>query len=218
MIGWLVEFILESAGAFLYRTRNPLLCFTLAFCAITDAIAYLLKPHFSGTVIFGWYAWSQFAIKELFLLWLACAICGMFVAEKSRSVAYITAGFLSLATCAMVTVFMYQGETLKDRLLDGAIAANVVMLAIIALAWIGRRSALSNGWKVVTIGFAVMIGGDFLMTLLWKVWDGAQYWQQVPTVAAQLVWIIGPLRSVKLPELRRSLEKRFPAVEEMRVM
>jgi hypothetical protein len=216
-LGWLLEFILEASGAILYRRKNNLLCFILAFCAVTDFAGAALRMHYSKTAIYGWYAWSQFAFKELFLIWLACAICGMFVAEKDRSRAYISAAFISLATCAMVTVFAFQAETLKDRMLDGVISANIVMLAIVFVAWIGRRQFLSDGWKVITIGFAALIGGDFLVTVLWKFWDGAQYWQQLPTIAAYLIWVAGPMRTVRLGEFRVSLEKKFPQVEKVRV-
>lgn len=214
--GWLIEFILEAAGAIRYRKTNRLLSFILAFCALTDALASVLKLHYSATAINGWYAWGQFALKELFLVWLACAICG--VAVKQKSVAFLSSAFISLATCAFIVVFAFQGETLKDRLLDGEISATTIMLIIIAVAWVSKLCTIPPKWKIITLGFAVMVGGDFLLTLLWKHWNGAEYWQQIPTLAGYLIWCVGPLRAVKLPECRADLAKRYAEVERVTVI
>lgn len=216
--GWFIEFILESAGAILYRKRSPLLSVILAFCALTDVSAYALTGILPPTWIYFWGAWGQFYAKELMLIWLGCAICGMFVEGRNRPQAVISAGMVSLFTIAIVMACCFSEQTLKDRLLAAECVADTILLVIVFVAWIGRGARLSNEWKWITAGFLVMVGTDVLFTIGWFSAETIRHFYPLGCIAAQLIWVAGPLRKVKLPEFRQSLEKRFPKVEEMRVM
>lgn len=216
-LAWLLEIALESLGAYIYFRRNRLLCAMLSFCALTDFAALPLESSFPVLIHF-WLGWGQWIGKELLMLILGCSICGMFVPERNRSQARISVAFVCLAAMAMVIAFSSSGKDLKGRFLEGEIIANLILLSVVALAWIGRHKVLDSRWKWITAGFILMVGSDLLFTGLWTFWDGARHFYPLGAIAAQLVWVIGPLRSVRLPEFRQSLEKKFPAVEEMRVM
>jgi hypothetical protein len=202
---WALEFILESCGAYLYWQKSKLLSALLGMCAVGDIITFLLYGHPGYASAF----WIYYSLKYLVLIWLACSICGMFVAEKRKSFATISAAFLSLASGALITVFSANGETLKDKLLDGEIAANMILLAIVFIGWIGRRDRLTGTWKWITVGFMVMVGSDLVFTILWTFWDGARHWYPLGAIAAQAIWIIGPMRKVRLDCARLELGRAF---------
>jgi len=208
---WAAEFVLEAIGALLYLKRSKLLSALLYVSAMTDMILVFVF----GTRFYVAASWSQIALKELMLIWLACSICGMFVAEKRKSFATLSAAFLSLGSAAMITVFAPAGETLKNKLLDAEIAANMILLAVVFIGWIGRRDRLTGMWKFISLGFMVMVGSDLVFTILWTFWDGARHWYPLGAIAAYLIWVAGPLRKIKLPEFRKSLEKKFPHVEKV---
>ena len=216
-LGWLVEFVLESAGAFIYFRRNKLLCFILSFCAVTDFLAACFQGTVSHAVLYGRCGWVQYALKELMLVWLACQICGMFVAEQNRLQVRATAAFISLGTCALVMVAFFTADGLKERLLNGEIAANVVLMGIIFLGWLGRRDLLSKEWQAVTLGFLVMIIGDILVSALSYFWVAVQNWQAAPTIAGQIVWLLGPYVPHKLPCARAGLGQRVQEAERISV-
>lgn len=216
LLAWVAEIVLEAIGAVLNFRRSRVLFSLLAFCALTDFAAVPLAQYYPK-LVYGWIGWSQMAVKQLMLLWLACAICGMFVAERNKVQTIITAAFLSLAGGALVTVAFCTGETLKDRLLDGEIAANFLLLGMVALGWIGRRDRLSPAWKWITAGFMVMIGSDLACTALWTFWEGARHYYPVGAIAAQAIWCAGPLWPHKMRELRGSLGQRIPEGEKVSV-
>jgi hypothetical protein len=201
LIFWALEFILESCGAYLYWQKSKMLSSLLGMCATGDLITFLFYGQASYASAF----WIFYSLKYLMLVWLACSICGMFVAEKRKSFATLSAAFLSLGSAAMITVFASAGETLKNKLLDGEIAANMILLAVVFIGWIGRRDRLTGMWKFITFGFMVMVASDLIFTILWTFWDGARHFYPIGAISAQLIWIIGPLRSVRLPEFRKSL-------------
>jgi hypothetical protein len=214
---WAIEFILEAIGAYLYIGRSKLLSAILAVCAVGDFVTAIVL-HFLGATAYGKTFWGFYSLKYLMLIWLACSICGMFVAERRKSFATISAAFLSLASGALITVFSANGETLKDKLLDGEIAANMILLAIVFIGWIGRRDRLEQTWKWIALGFMVMVGSDLVFTILWTFWEGARHWYPMGAIAAYLIWVAGPLRRVKLPEFRQSLQHKFGEIEKVRIM
>jgi len=214
---WVAEFVLESIGAIIYSTRNRLLSILLVFCAVSDAATFAIF-RFLGSYAYAWSYWASRSLKYLLLVWLGCAICGMFVQERRKSMAVFSAAFLSVGSASIIVAVGSAGETLKQKLLDGEIAANMILLGFVAVGWISRREKLNQAWKFIAVGFMVMIGSDLVFTALWMVWDGARHWYPLGCISAQVLWICGPLKSVRLGEFRKSLEKRFPAVEEMRVM
>lgn len=210
---WAVELLLECAGAALYLKRSKLLSAILTFCAISDIVLFFVF----GTRFYVWASWSQIAVKELMLIWLACSICGMFVAEIHRFQAKITAFVVSISSAALITAVSASGETLKDRLLDGEIAANILLLGMVFLGYLGRRDRLDSNWKWIAAGFMVMVGSDLIFTALWTFWDGARHWYPLGCIAAQLIWVAGPLRKVKLPEFRQSLGQKIKDAERVSV-
>lgn len=214
---WAAEFCLESIGALVYSGRSKLLSALLAFCALSDAITFAIL-RFVSPYAYAWSYWAGRSIKYLFLIWLACSICGMFVAEIHRFQAKITAFVVSISSAALITAVSASGETLKDRLLDGEIAANMLLLGMVFLGYIGRRDRLDSNWQWIAAGFMVMVGSDLIFTALWAFWDGARHWYPLGCIAAQLIWVAGPLRKVKLPECRADLGKKFAEIQKVQVM
>lgn len=209
---WAAEFFLESAGAILNFKRHRLLSVILALIALMDVCTFFVFRFFPEHY---WQAtWTRHAIRNMLFVLLGCSICGMF--GEKRLQASITAAFLSLGTAALVLSVGLAGETIKDKLLDAEIVACSVLLVYIVLAWIGGNTSNDNKWKAA--GFLAMIGSDLIFTLLWLKWDGARHWYWTGAMLAYGIWVAGPLRRVKLPEFRQSLENKFPQVEEMRVM
>ncbi len=214
---WAAEFALECIGSALYYNKNKLLSVLLAFCAVGDATTCLIYQAARQTLYANSY-WIARSGKYLLLVWLACSICGMFVAERRKSFGTISAAFLSLSSGALITVFSATGETLKDKLLDGEIAANMVLLGMVFVGWVSRRDRLDSTWKWITAGFMVMVGSDLVFTILWTFWDGARHWYPLGAITAQLIWVAGPMRKVKLPECRADLGKKFGEIQKVQVM
>lgn len=214
---WAVMFILECIGARLYSSRSKLMAVYFAASLFLDAIAFAIFRN-CHIDYYAWTAWTAKSLRGLMLIWLACSICGMFVAEKRKSFATLSAAFLSLGSAALITVFASSGETLKDKLLDGEISANMILLGIVALGWIGRRDRLTGAWKWIVAGFVLMVGSDLVFTVLWTFWAGARHFYPLGAIAAQLTWIYGAMGKFKLPEFRQSLEKQFPKVEKVTVI
>jgi len=212
---WMAELLLESWGAFLYRRRSPLLSVILSFTALTDVAAFAFAGILPPTWIYFWAGWGQFYAKELMLIWLGCAICGMFAEGQNKPQAVISAALISLIVIVLVMVFFFQGETLKDRLLAAECVADTILLAIVFVAWIGRRAKLSNEWKWITAGFLVMVGTDVLFTVGWFSAETMRHWYPVGQIAAYLIWVAGPLRKVRLPEFRKSLGHEMPEVQKV---
>lgn len=211
---WAAEFLLECIGTVLYLKSNKLLAAIFYVSAISDmALIFLFGGPRYVTA-----SWSQIAIKELMLIWLACSICGMFVAERRKSFATISAAFLSLAAGSLITVFSANGETLKDKLLDGEIAANMILLGMVFVGWVSRKDRLDSTWKCITAGFMVMVGSDLVFTILWTFWDGARHWYPLGVVAAYLIWVAGPMRKVRLGEFRVSLGHKIAESQKVSVM
>jgi hypothetical protein len=225
---WAAEFFLESAGAILNFKRSRLLSFILALIALMDVATFFVFRFWPEHY---WQAtWIRHAIRNMLFIWLGCSICGMFSEKRIQSA--ITAAFLSLSAAVLVFSVGFAGETIKDKLLDAEIVACLTLLAYIAVVWIsGNALESDNKWK--TAGFLVMVGSDLIFTMLWDGmptlklghftipawhWDGARHWYWTGATLAYGVWVAGPLRRVRLGEFRVSLEKKFPAVEEMRVM
>jgi hypothetical protein len=209
---WIAEFLLESAGAILNFKRNRLLSVILAIIAGMDVVTFFIFRFYPE---YYWQAtWTRHAIRNLLFVIFGCSLCGMFREKRVQSI--ITAAFVSLASAVLAFSVGMAGETTADKLLDAEIVACFVLLAYIVLACIGAELSADNKWKVA--GFMVMIGSDLLFTLLWLKWDSARHWYWTGAVLAYAIWIAGPLRKVRLGEFRVSLEKKFPHVEEMRVM
>ena len=212
---WAVELWLESLGACLNFKRSKLLFFFLAMCAIGDLVTFAvfrISPAF-----YPWATWIRHAIKNLILLWLGCWICGQFVSERRRSTAVISTGMITACTVALVSVFFFAQDTWKNRLLDSEILMMVILWGVVALGWIGRQGRLTPAWKWITAGFLIMIGSDLLCTALWTFWDGARHWYPLGAISAQMVWVIGPLKSHKLAEARVNLGQRIPEGEKVSV-
>ena len=111
---------------------------------------------------------------------------------------------------------------MKDRLLDGEIAASMILLGLIGLGWITRLSYLSNAWRWIAAGFVLLVGWDLAITALWTLWDGARYWYPLGTIAGQAVWVLGGLRKEQ-GEVRLELQSRAEMLvmneaEELKVM
>lgn len=210
---WAVEILLECAGAQIYFRRSKLLSAILAFCALSDVALFIVY----GRPIYPWASWAQMALKGLLLIWLGCSICGKLVNEKDESKVTYVSAFTSMVTVGLVTSCMFSADTLKNRLLDGEITANLMLAGLIGLSWICRQSAISGPWKWIVIGFLVMIGSDLLFTALWTFWDGARQWYPLGTIAAQLVWVAGPILPYRLKDCRLSLGQKIQEAERVSV-
>jgi hypothetical protein len=225
---WIAEFFLESAGAILNFKRSRALSVILALIALMDVVTFVVFRFWPEHY---WQAtWIRHAIRNMLLIWLGCSICGMF--SENRVQDTIAAAFLSLGIAALVFFVGSAGETIKDKLLDAEIVACFVLLAYIAMVWMsGNALESDNKWK--TAGFLVMIGSDLIFTLLWDGmptlqlghltipawhWDGARHWYWTGAALAYGVWVIGPLRRVRLGEFRVRLQHRFAEIEKVRIM
>jgi len=214
---WMAELTLEVIGAALYFKRSKIISAYFAVTALMDVATFLIFQNFSReTYVMA--SWSRHGIRNVMLLWIGCAICGMFLAERNKAQSRITAAFLALAAGAMVTAFAADGDTLKDCLLDAEIAATMILLVFVTVGWISRNRILPNIWKWIAVGFMVLVGSDLLFTGLWTFWGGARHWYPLGAIAAQLTWIAGPLRSFHLPECRANLGVRLKEVQKMGVM
>ena len=123
--------------------------------------------------------------------------------------AVLSAAFLSLGSASIIVAVGTAGETLKQKLLDGEIAANMILLGFVAVGWISRREKLNQAWKWIAVGFMVMVGSDLLFTALWMAWDWARHLYPIGAISAQLIWIAGQLRTIRLPECRANLGQRI---------
>jgi hypothetical protein len=202
-LAWAVEFILEASGAYLYFRRSKILSCLLGVCAAGDLATFLLF----GSPFYSFAFWIYSAIKGLMLCGLACEILARFVAERNKARVRACAAILSFGGAAVVAFFFWQGETLKDRFLDGEIAASMILLGLIGLGWITRLSYLSNVWRWIAAGFVLLVGWDLVITALWTLWDGARHWYPLGTIAAQAVWVLGGLRKEQ-GEVRLELQSR----------
>jgi hypothetical protein len=208
---WMAEFILEASGSILNFKRSKLLSFILAIIALMDAVTFVIFRYWPESYPAA--TWIRHATKNLMLMVLGCSICGMFEEKENRLQASVIAGFISLGTAALALSVGIAGETLKDRLLTGEIVACTLLLSYIFLAWVGQSLKDDNRWTAA--GFVMMIGSDLLFTLLWLKWSGARHLYPIGALAAYGIWVLGPLRKIRLPEFRKSLEKRFPHVEKV---
>lgn len=208
---WAAEFLLQSIGAALNWKTSKLLSLVLAFLSLSDLFTFGVFQL--NARLYPWASWGQTAGKYLLLIWLACEIIGLFVNKRSRAQAKITAAFISLASASFVIVFFSQGEALKDKLLDGEIAANMVLFVIVSLGWISQARYLNRHWRWIAAGFVVLIGWDLAVTVLWKFFWAARQYYPVGTIAAYVVWIAGPLRG--LGEFRASLGSRLEVPKEV---
>jgi len=212
---WAAEFFLESAGSILTFKRSRLLSVILAIIALMDIVTFFCFRFWPEHY---WQAtWIRHAIRNMLLVLLGCSVCGMF-AEKNRIQAGFTAGAISLFMTSLVFCIGMSGKTLGNKLLEGEIVACLILLAYIALAWIGSAGKLSADNKWTAAGFMVMIGSDLVFTILWTFWDGARHFYPIGAISAQVIWICGPLRKIKLPECRADLGKKFGEIQKVRVM
>jgi Na+-transporting NADH:ubiquinone oxidoreductase subunit NqrE len=194
---WAAEFCLEAFGAVLYSNRSKLLSVLLVSCAMSDAVTFSIL-RFVNPYAYAWSYWGARSLKYAMLILVACSICGMFVAEVHRFQATATAFIVSLCSAALITAVSASGETLKDKLLDGEIAANMILLGMVFLGWIGRRDRLDSTWKWIACGFMVMVGSDLIFTALWTFWDGARHFYPLGAISAQLIWVAGPLNALRI--------------------
>jgi hypothetical protein len=209
---WSAEFFLESLGAILNIKTSRVLSTLLAFCAASDAVTYFFYQSARQNA-YAWSYWYARVGKYLILIWLGCEICGMFAHNIGKVQTRVMAAFISLCAGAFVTVFFCQGETLKNRLLDGEIGANMILFALVAIGWISRQKLLNRHWKWIAAGFVTLIGWDLLCTILWEFWAGARHWYPLGTVVAYAIWIVGPMRC--LGEFRQSLGHRVEVTEKI---
>jgi hypothetical protein len=215
-LAWAAELLLECAGAYCNLKRSKLLSLILILCAISDMATFLVFQLFSRTV-YAWSYWGAHSLKGLLLIWLGCSICGMFAAEKDKLKIVFGSGFISASIMSFVMFAFFRGDSLKDRLLDAEIVASMILLAMVALGWLGRSSYLSPAWKVITAGFVLMVGSDLLFTALWMFWGGARHWYPLGTITAYLVWVAGPLMPHRLKDCRLSLGQRVQEAERVSV-
>jgi len=213
---WAAMFVLECIGARLYVKRSKLMAVYFATAMLLDSVAFAIFQN-CNIDFYAWSAWAAKGIRGLLLIWLACAICGMFVQEQRKSFTVLSAAFLSIGSASIIVAVGSAGDTLKQKLLDGEIAANMILLGFVAVGWISRREKLNQAWKYIAVGFMVMIGSDLVFTALWMAWDGARHLYPIGEISAQLVWIIGPLRTVRLSECRADLGQRIVETQKVSV-
>lgn len=213
---WAAEMLLECAGAYFNLKRSKLLSAILLLCAVCDAATFLIFELF-GRTAYAWSYWGAHSLKGLLLIWLGCSICGKLVNEKDESKVTYVSAFTSMVTLGLVTSCMFSADTLKNRLLDGEITANLMLAGLIGLSWICRQSAISGQWKWIVTGFLMMIGSDLLFTALWTFWDGARHWYPLGTIAALGVWVAGPILPYRLKDCRLSLGQRVQEAERISV-
>ena len=210
-LSWAAEFLLQLSGAALNWKTSKLLSALLGFLCLTDIVLFIFFQA-SANTLYPWASWAQQTGRYLLLIFLACEIIGMFLPEADRKKGSIVAGFMAVGIASMITVFSSQGDTLKDKLLDGEIAANMILLAFVSLGWISRARYLSAHWKWIAAGFVTLVGWDLTVTIFWKFFWTARQFYPLGTIAAYVVWIAAPLRG--LSEFRASLGKRLELPKE----
>lgn len=190
-LSWAAVFLIETIGAVSNFKRSKLLFAFLAFASLSEPVTYVILRYYPGSYCWSW--WAVEGIQNLMLVGLGAHIVGKFVAEKNKW--HMTVGTLFAYGLSIVLVadLAFTSDSLKDRLLNGEMAANSILLAIMFSGWIGRRSYLSAERKWIACGLMAWIGGSMLMTALWLFWNGAGTWYMAGTAPALLIWAARPL-------------------------
>lgn len=212
---WAAEFFIEASGAILNFKRSRLLSFILAIIALMDVVTFFVFRFYPDHY---WQAtWTRHAIRNMLFVMLGCYLCGIFAEDGKRLQSGITAAFLAIGTGGVAFSIGMSGATIANRLLEGEIVACFLLLAYVALAWIGHNGIPAKDKWIVT-GFLLMIGSDLLITMLWMKWPMARRLYPLGAISAYLIWCIGPIKSVRLTEFRKSLGHEIPKAQKVTVI
>lgn len=202
---WLAELALESLGVILsFKRRNWLLFVFFTFCAVSDLAGFYILHHFSSYIL-AWSHWGQMAGKDFLLTVIACQICAQYVREHDiRQQTLVTAIVAWMGAAVTVWAFS-QGSTIQDRLLDAEMGANIFLMVIVAIGWLGQKKSLSESWNWIAAGFILQIGGAIVITGLWMFWDDAKHLYALTVIPAYGIWLWAMIRRERLPECRRDM-------------
>ena len=188
-LSWFLSFCLEARGSFRgfrYRAELKTLFGLLAFKASADLITFLIYVYAPNA--YPWASWVSWAGHSLILCFLGCQVCGRLLAEKNQAAVTIYAAVLALVAGTVAAVVFAQGETLKDRLLDGSIAADCMIFGLIVLAWTTKRRGLDRHWNMIAAGIVVQVGWELAVTFCWQYWDGARHLLPIGELSALILW------------------------------
>jgi hypothetical protein len=185
LAAWLLEFILESAGATLsFRKQKPLF-FYLAFRAVAD-IGTLFVLLNLGRDAYGVAAWITHFGQYLLLCWLCCSVLARMMNEE-RYGAY--AAILAVLLASGVTFVSSHGETLAQRLLGGAIAADSLLGLALLVGLISQKAILDRQLTLIAWAVCIHLGSDGFLVGLAHVWLSALSWLPVGALAALATWV-----------------------------
>lgn len=203
LIFWGIQCFLEFAGcllAFRRRRELPLLFWFLAFVAASDLLSlYIYKYHPHS---YAWASWYNYAGHWLFLCPLACQVCGKLLKDKGW---WMLAALSVLCAVVLAVGICYAEPDLKQRLLNSALAADMVIWVGIGVAWISRTDRLQGAWKWIAAGILASVGWDLLITFLWSKWAYAGVWLPVGEIAGLLAWNIAAMGRFRLASMRQGL-------------
>lgn len=213
---WAAEFILELIGARLaLRRRNWILFALFAFCALSDIAIFEVGRWFGFATIYAWSYWAQRTGKSVLLIILACCIVGKMVKEIHAGTVRLVSAAVTILGSAFVVKAFSDGETLRDRLQDAAMAGTLFMLVIVAVGFISRCAYLRGTSKLTAIAFLVQVLSDIAITAAWTQWDAAKHFYPMGTIPAYLIWCWSLLKKEEAPvsgEARLGIGTRTPAL------
>lgn len=221
---WAVILGLESAAAVLTFRRQKWLSILLFYRSAADLLGMILL----GTAGMGAFQWEDYLQRmiQLPILGILAVYCAGAAAGDSRGVRIYSGPFAAGVAIWLAAVHglmpwnLYTVLWIAQKTVFGI--AGMVGLALFLRQFDFIRGKLEKPWGATSAGLLMLLGTAGLAMMArehhWLTWANASRWGQLGAISAQLIWVAGPLRKVKLPEFRQSLEKRFPKVEEMRVM
>jgi len=181
---WFGEFCLEFRG--LSRsTRYPLLAAVFGWCAAGDVISILVAAGYGWEPYIIAY-WIFKAGKYLLLCLLACWIGSMMVKPDPRG----AAGLAFLVTLFFIGLYMACSRgPIGNRLIDGGIAAAMILAGLIGLAWTsGAKIPLPRDWRMIAAGLLILLLGDALILAAAKLWWPAHNLKWAAEYAQLIMW------------------------------
>lgn len=196
--------ILESAAAYLTFPRQKWLSSILAFRAVADLLGMILLGT-AGMNVFEWEDYIQRMI-QFPLLGVLAVYCAGAAAGDSRGVRIYSGPFaavVAIGIAAMHGFFPWNLEAvlwIEEKTVFGIAA--VVALALIFRQFDLIRGKMEKPWGATSAGLLILLASYALPVLArenhWLSWMNASRGGQLGAILAYGVWVIAPLRTLKL--------------------
>lgn len=187
-LAWFCEFSLASWGAFRSYRKLLSLFVYLAFRACAD-VALVLILHYKPA-FYGWANWAQKGIQYAILCFVAAQMCALASGYKNRSKVVLYASGLAVLGGKFAVAVFARGDTPADKILDTALAAQMILLVGIFLA--GAEKRLPAEWRVVFYGMLTALASNVAVTMASKYWLGALYLMPVGELIALGMFLYAP--------------------------